>query len=67
MESSRAAPMPEGAGNGMPPAPVESAYWTRTSSDVPLPGTYWPTACVRPRSPPAVGTSALEPATRSGM
>src|SRR5262249_15618165 len=58
--------VPVGATGEKPPAPVESGPLTRPRSNVLLPGTYCPAFCGTPRSPPAVGTAALLPATKSG-
>src|ERR1035437_2067210 len=66
-EPSVTGPEPCGGATAAPPAPVASASGTRTSTRAPLPGMYRPTACGRFRSPPAVGWSAPEPATASGI
>src|SRR5205085_8897242 len=60
-------PAPVGGATANPPAPEESAPGTRTSSKEPLPGTYCPAERTPPRSPAAVGASASDPASISGM
>src|SRR5579862_2032915 len=64
--TSRPEPLGGGSVASVPPVPVLSAFSTRTSSNVWLPGAYWPTAAGVPRSPPELGTAAPVPATASG-
>src|SRR5579863_723956 len=60
-------PIPGTGKASVPPAPLASAPVTRMSRREPVAdGEYWPPDAVKPRSPPAVGVTALDPATKSG-
>src|SRR5271169_7072804 len=60
-------PIPGTGKASVPPAPFSSAAVTRIRSRDPVAlGEYWPPDAVKPRSPPAVGVTALDPARKSG-